>query len=85
MFAGSGFYVDEATKKQYYMAEAGDFICVSNFPDAMLDMPIESTSDNDDLMFEAFTENIPPRGTKVTVVLAPEIEKKAGGEDRLVR
>jgi hypothetical protein len=77
VFAGSEFYVDEATKKQYYMAEAGDFICVSNFPDAMLDLPIESTSDNDDLMYEAFTENIPPRGTKVTVVLAPQIEKKA--------
>jgi hypothetical protein len=77
VFAGSGFYVDEATKRQYYMAEAGDFICVSNFPDAMLDVPIESTSDNDDLMYEAFTENIPPRGTKVTVVLIPEIEKKS--------
>ena len=76
VFAGSGFYVDETTKKQYYMAEAGDFICVSNFPDAMLDIPIESTSDNDDLIYEAFTENIPPRGTKVTVVLAPQIETK---------
>jgi hypothetical protein len=77
VFAGSGFYLDEATKKQYYMAEAGDFICVSNFPDAMLDIPVESTSDNDDLLFEAFTENIPPKGTKVTVVLIPELDKKA--------
>ncbi|HEY2760957.1 MAG TPA: YdjY domain-containing protein, partial [Pirellulales bacterium] len=34
VFAGSQFYVDEETKKTYYMAEAGDFICVSNFPDA---------------------------------------------------
>jgi hypothetical protein len=76
VFAGSQFYVDEETKKQYYMAEAGDFICVSNFPDAMLDLPIESTSDNDELLFEAFTENIPPKGTKVTLVLVPQIEKK---------
>jgi hypothetical protein len=77
VFAGSGFYTDEDTKKQFYMAEAGDFICVSNFPDAMLDVPIRSTDANEDLLFEAFTENIPPRGTKVTIVLAPEIEKKA--------
>ena len=49
VFAGSEFYVDEETKKTYYMAEAGDFICVSNFPDAMMDLPIESTSDNDEL------------------------------------
>ena len=59
------------------MAEAGDFICVSNFPDAMLDVPARSTDSNEDLLFEAFTENIPPRGTKVTIVLVPEIEKKA--------
>ena len=76
----AGFTRTRTTKKQYYLAEAGDFICVSNFPDAMLDLPIESTDSNDALEFEAFTEHIPPRGTKVTVVLAPEIEKKAGGE-----
>jgi len=77
VFAGSGFYTDEDTKKRFYMAEAGDFICVSNFPDAMLDVPARSTDSNEDLLFEAFTENIPPRGTKVTIVLVPEIEKKA--------
>jgi hypothetical protein len=82
VFAGSGFYVDEETKKKYYMAEAGDFICVSNFGDSMLDLPIESTSDNDDLMFEALTENIPPKGTKVTVVMIPQLDKKAAaGKD----
>jgi hypothetical protein len=80
VFAGSGFYVDEETKHQYYLADGGDFICVSNFPGAMLDLPIESTSDNADLMFEAFTENIPPRGTKVTLVLIPEIDKKPAGD-----
>src|SRR5262249_8202661 len=77
VFAGSGFYVDSETKKQYYLAEAGDFIFVSNFPGAMLDVPMESTSDNDDLLFEEFTENIPPKGTKVKIVLAPQIEKQA--------
>ncbi len=80
VFGGSGFYTDEETKKQYYLAEAGDLICVSNFPDAMMDLPIESTDSNDALEFEAFTEHIPPRGTKVTLVLAPQIEKKADGE-----
>jgi hypothetical protein len=77
VFAGSGLIKDEQTDKEYYLAEAGDFICVSNFPDATLDLPIESTSANEDLMFEAFTENIPPRGTKVTLVLVPETDKKS--------
>ncbi len=80
IFAGSGFYIDEETKHQYYLADGGDFICVSNFPGAMLDLPIESTSDNEDLMFEAFTENIPPHGTKVILVLTPEIEKKVSNK-----
>ena len=40
VFGGSGFYVDPETKKSYYLAEVGDFICVSNFPDAMMDLPV---------------------------------------------
>ena len=31
VFAGSRFWTDEETGKQYYQAEGGDFICVSNF------------------------------------------------------
>ena len=88
VFAGSGFWTDEQTGKRYYRAEGGDFICVSNFPSAMLDLPIESTQANSGLMFEAFTENIPPRGTPVTVILTPQLKpeapqdrKKAGTEE----
>ena len=75
VFAGSGFWKDEDTRKEHYQANGGDFICVSNFPSAMLDLPIESSMANGELMFHAFTENIPPKGTKVRVVLIPR--KKA--------
>jgi hypothetical protein len=71
VFAGSGFWKDEDTGKEHYQANGGDFICVSNFPSAMLDLPIESSMANGELMFHAFTENIPPKGTKVRVVLIP--------------
>lgn len=74
VFAGSGFWKDEATGEQHYMAEAGDFICVSNFASAMLDLPVESTQANQGLLFEAWTERIPPLGTKVRVVLAPKVK-----------
>ncbi len=37
VFAGSGFWKDEVSGDKHYMAESGDFICVSNFPTAMLD------------------------------------------------
>jgi hypothetical protein len=74
VFGGSFFWKDEATGKEYYQAEGGDFICVSNFPDAMLDLPIKSSESNADLLFQAFTERIPPRGTPVTVFLKPKIQ-----------
>jgi len=71
VFAGSGFWKDPETGLEHYRANGGDFICVSNFPTAMLDLPIESSQANTDLMFEALSDNIPPKGTKVRVVLIP--------------
>ncbi len=64
VFAGSRFWKDEETGEQYYQAEGGDFICVSNFGTAMLDIPIESSQSNMELAFAAFTERIPPLGAR---------------------
>lgn len=73
VFAGSMMYEDQETKKKYYMADgSGDLICVSNFASATLDVPIRSSDSNASLMFEAFTEHIPPLGTPVTIVLTPK-------------
>ncbi len=74
VFAGSGFWTDETTGQKNYLAEGGDFICVSNFPGAMLDLPVESSQANQELLFEAFTDHIPPRGTRVRIVLTPRLE-----------
>lgn len=73
VFAGSGFWKDETTGKEHYHGDSGDFICVSNFQTATLDLPVPSTQANADLMYEAFTENIPPKGTAVRVVLLPRL------------
>lgn len=81
VFAGSRFWTDEETGKQYYQAEGGDFICVSNFGTAALDIPVESSQSNDALEFEAFTERIPPLGTPVRLVLKP-LPKTAEGRER---
>lgn len=77
VFAGSRFFEDEVTKQKIYMAEGGDFICVSNFPSAMLDLPVASPQDNADLIFETFTDRIPPRGTPVTLILTPKPAAKS--------
>jgi hypothetical protein len=71
VFAGSGFWVNDRTGEQFYMAEDGDIICVSNFTTAMLDLPVESSQATANLLFEGFTERIPPQGTPLTVVLTP--------------
>ncbi len=74
VFAGSGFWKDPDTGEEFYQAEGGELICVSNFSTATLDLPVASPQDNEDLFFDAFTDNIPPLGTRVWLALR---EKKA--------
>jgi hypothetical protein len=76
VFAGSGFWVDEDDGTKHYQGDGGDFICVSNFPSATLDLPVQSSQENSGLMFEANTDKMPPRDTKVRLVLIPKIEAK---------
>ncbi len=78
VFAGSHLVEKplEKDKPPIYMANGGDVICVSNFGEAMLDLPINSSKNNAELEFEAFTERIPEIGTPVTVILEPVLEKK---------
>ena len=74
VFAGSGFWTDEQTGERIYYGDGGDFICVSNFATATLDLPVASPQDNADLLFSALTENIPPLGTRVRLMLRPRLE-----------
>lgn len=73
VFGGSHLLQDPFDKNRppFYAANDGDVICVSNFETAMLDLPIKSPRENDDLAFEAHTERIPPVDTRVLVILTP--------------
>ncbi len=75
VFAGSGFWNDQESGRQGYLAEGGELICVSNFGEAMLDLPAEMSNQNESLLFEARTENIPPLGWPVRLVLKPVLKK----------
>lgn len=79
VFAGSSFWKDPETGKNYYTAEQGDFICVSNFTTAMLDLPIPSTQANDGLMYVANTAKVPQLGTPVRLALTPKLEDAKAG------
>jgi hypothetical protein len=59
-----------------YLANDGDVICVSNFESALLDLPINSPKENSELNFEAATNRIPEKETKVNLILEPIPEKK---------
>jgi hypothetical protein len=80
IFGGSGFYTQK-DGTQWYQAEAGNLICVSNFSDAMIDVSVESSASNDARLFEPYTERIPPLGTPVTVELVPVPAKKKPAPD----
>jgi len=71
VFAGSYIWKDPSDGKEYYQADSGEMICVSNFSTALMDLPIESSDSNNSLQFEAFTERIPPMGTFVRLMLVP--------------
>lgn len=81
VFAGSGYWVNPDTGTRHYLAESGELICVSNFSTATLDLPVESSQANAGLLFEANPEQVPPKGTPVKLVLAPQIPKKQDPKD----
>lgn len=81
VFAGSHTYVDPMTKERFFTAEGGDLICVANFPSALVDVAERSTADGEgNLLYEAWTERVPPLGTKVTLEISVAKAEKAGDE-----
>ena len=77
VFAGSRFVKNlEEGKPDYYLANDGDVVCVANFESALLDLPFNSAKAWAERSFVAFTERIPPKDTKVALILEPVIEKK---------
>jgi hypothetical protein len=71
VFGGSQFWEDPDTKEQVYYGDSGEMVCLSNFSTATIDLNVESSNANAGLLFEAFTENIPPLGTKVYAIIKP--------------
>ncbi len=67
----AAFWKDPSNGREYYRADSGDMICVSNFSSAMLDVPIASSAESDQLQYVPFSERIPRVGTPVRLVLVP--------------
>ena len=78
VFTGSGFTKVPGVDRPVFMANDGDLVCVANFPGSVVDIAMKSSKENADLLFEAWTERIPEKGTKVRVIFEP-VTKKTGG------
>ena len=76
VFTGSMTYKDDAGENHYVADESGELFGLSNFVGAILDIPIESSADNEKLMFGCFTERIPELDTPLTLILTPVKNKK---------
>lgn len=72
VFGGSLIYRDPETGREYYLAEGGELVCVSNFGTATMDLPTPSSVDAADQMFEANTDLIPPLGTPIRLFFTPQ-------------
>ena len=59
-----------------YYGDGGDLLCVSNFSSATMDLPVQSSKDNNDLLYQARTASIPPIRTSVRLVMIPRTTKK---------
>jgi hypothetical protein len=70
VFAGSVF-VKQTDGKEWYAAEGGNYVCVANFGDALIDVSIRSSEVNSDASFEPNTPVVPPLRTPVIVELIP--------------
>ena len=55
--------------------QEGTVICLSNFTEAVLDVPFESTSVNAELLYEANPAVVPPVKTPVEIILRPTPER----------
>ena len=80
VFTGSMFMVNREGRRMYMGDADGELICVSNFASAVMDVPMQSSGDNDSRLFIANEAKIPPCGTPVTMILKP-IEEPAPAEE----
>lgn len=76
IFAGSRFIKIPGERRARWLGDDGDLVCVANFPGAVIDIAERSDNANEALLYEAWTERIPPKGTKVRVIFSPEPRAK---------
>jgi len=74
VFIGSGFGIDPATKKEFFVAkESGNIISVVHWPAVILDTPYAEFGYDD---YVVNPKKVPPAGTEMTLVIEPITQEK---------
>jgi hypothetical protein len=71
VFAGSIVIKEPGNGREFYGANSGDIISISNFPYSLLEIPSEVSKDDAQLTYEVKTDKVPPLLSKVWVILEP--------------
>ncbi|MBT4010875.1 MAG: hypothetical protein HOF15_01025 [Planctomycetaceae bacterium] len=70
VFGGSGYWKNPNTDERIYYGNDGSLVCLSNFPTATIDLPVESSNSNAARLYYANTPQIAPLKTPVRLVFA---------------
>ncbi|MDO4586987.1 MAG: YdjY domain-containing protein [Planctomycetia bacterium] len=80
VFTG-GLIGQNSKGQKYYLADiSGEIIGVSNFPGSVMDVPFESSTNNEELYYEPNTDFIPEIGTEITLILTKKKNESSTAE-----
>lgn len=68
VFGGSGYWKNPNTGKSIYYGNDGSLVCLSNFPTATIDLPVESSNSNAARLYHANTDKIAPLNSQVRMI-----------------
>ena len=70
VFGGSGYWKNPNTNEKIYYGNDGSLVCLSNFPTATMDLPVESSNSNAARLYFANTSRIAPLKTPVRIIFS---------------
>ena len=76
IFGGSGYWKNPNTNEKIYYGNDGSLVCLSNFPTATMDLPVESSNSNEGRLYQANTSKIAPLKTHVRIIFVsrPDVD-----------
>jgi hypothetical protein len=78
VFGGSGYWKNPNTNETIYYGNDGSLVCLSNFPTATIDLPVESSNSNAARLYYANTSKIAPLKAPVRIIFSNRADVDVG-------